>query len=147
MQINCNKPDNIKMRKSVPLKIKCPVCGRPAPDHLHFGGLNQMWKYRILIPNIIQAKAVTLVEVSSAEYQTCLAILFNANQAVMTALIHSLERNVSGADTKSVWRFVWVLLILFGRGDFYQNKISIIFLAKEQSTSLNLTKQFNKQFN
>ena len=32
-------PHNIPVkRKPVPLKIKCPVCERPAPDHLHFGG-------------------------------------------------------------------------------------------------------------
>merc|ERR1712192_46750 len=32
-------PHNVPVkRKPVPLKIKCPVCERPAPDHLHFGG-------------------------------------------------------------------------------------------------------------
>ena len=25
-------------RKAIPLTIICPTCGRPAPDHLHFGG-------------------------------------------------------------------------------------------------------------
>jgi len=32
-----NKDDK-KRRKPVNLCIKCPVCGGPAPDHLHFGG-------------------------------------------------------------------------------------------------------------
>ena len=27
-----------KRRKPVNLTIKCPVCGGPAPDHVHFGG-------------------------------------------------------------------------------------------------------------
>merc|ERR1712106_34174 len=25
-------------RKAIPLTITCPTCGRPAPDHLHYGG-------------------------------------------------------------------------------------------------------------
>jgi hypothetical protein len=27
-----------KKRKPVNLCIQCPVCGGPAPDHMHFGG-------------------------------------------------------------------------------------------------------------
>lgn len=31
--------DPKKRRKPVSLTIRCPVCGGPAPDHIHFGGM------------------------------------------------------------------------------------------------------------
>ena len=62
----------------------------------------------------MQAKAVTLAEVSSDESPNSPALHFNANQAVMTALKHSLERNVSSVATTCAWRWVAVETILFG---------------------------------
>ena len=32
-----------KKRRPADLYIECPVCGGPAPDHLHFGGTNSTW--------------------------------------------------------------------------------------------------------
>lgn len=34
-----------KKRAPAPLTISCPVCGGPAPDHIHFGGMFQVSKY------------------------------------------------------------------------------------------------------
>ena len=32
-----------KKRRPADLCIRCPVCGGPAPDHLHFGGTDSTW--------------------------------------------------------------------------------------------------------
>ena len=47
----------LKRRRSVAsLTVLCPVCGGPAPDHLHFGGDQRVTTAGALLCNIGQKK-------------------------------------------------------------------------------------------
>ena len=86
-------PHNVPVkRKPVPLKIKCPVCERPAPDHLHFGG-PKMNNAKVL-KSILQAKAATHAEDFSEGFLNCQRLPLSANLEKMTASGPILERNV-----------------------------------------------------